>query len=154
MRTDYVGRTLAVSLVMFAVGLFVGSKFNGRDVIATERVNVRVDTLTHIIEHQPTYIVNARARVDTVRTIDTLIVTPPFVARLDTVVVRDTIRVDYAFPQHTFNVALRRAADSIRVEWRTVTITEITHERRPWLMDALTHFGAGAIGYAAGRAIK
>lgn len=117
-----------------------------------EATAVRIDTVTKVIEHEP-ILVKAPAIVryvrDTITQTDTLIQTRPFVARLDTVVKRDTLGVEYRFPQHTFAVAFRRAADSVRFETKTITLTR--QEHRPWWIDALTHVGAGALGYAVGR---
>ena len=112
---------------------------------------VRIDTVTKVIEHEPLH-VTAPAVVryvrDTVTLSDTIIQTRPFIARLDTVVRRDTLGVEYRFPQHTFSVLLRQAPDSIRYETRTITLTN--YERRAWWLDALTHVGAASLGYAIG----
>jgi hypothetical protein len=112
---------------------------------------IRIDTVTKVIEHEP-LLVTAPAVVrfvrDTITHTDTIIQTRPFVARLDTVVRRDTLGVEYRFPQHTFAVLLRQAPDSIRYETRTLTLT--SYERRAWWLDALTHVGAASLGYAIG----
>jgi len=114
--------------------------------------SVRVDTITKVVTHDPVF-VEGPAHViyvrDTITRRDTIIETRPFVASLDTVVQRDTIGVLYRFPQHTFSVAIRQSPDSIRYETRTITMTN--YEQRPWWIDALTHVGAVALGYGAGR---
>lgn len=110
---------------------------------------VQIDTVTKYLTHDPVH-VYAKARViyqrDTVHEADTVYRTRPFVAVLDTIVKHDTINVEYAFPQHTFSVALRQGRDSIAFEVRTLTITN--YEQRPWWIDALTHVGAATLGYS------
>jgi hypothetical protein len=116
---------------------------------AVQATTVQIDTVTKYITHDPIY-VHAKARVvtqrDTVHETDTVYRTPAFVAILDTIVKHDTIGIEYAFPQHTFSVALRQGRDSISYEVRTLTITN--YEQRPWWMDALTHIGAATLGYS------
>ena len=143
-RTD----TAILCAVLFVIGGVVGWVMRGDTSSVVTNTTVKVDTLNHVIERVPTVIVNAPAQVDTVRVHDTLYSTPAFVAKLDTVVLRDTVQVQYAFPQHTFSVAIRSNPDTVRVPQLTVT----NYERRAWWIDALTHIGAGAIGYAIGGA--
>lgn len=110
---------------------------------------IKIDTVTKVIEHEPIHIV-AKARVvrDTVTQKDTVYQVRPFIASIDTVVGRDTASIRYAFPQHEFSLLLKQAADSVRYETRTITLTN--YEKREWWIDALTHLGIGALGYAIG----
>lgn len=113
---------------------------------------LRIDTVTKVIEHEPIYVkapAVVRYERDTITQTDTIIQTRPFVASLDTIIKRDTLGVEYRFPQHSFAVAFRRAADSVRIETKTITLTR--QEHRPWWIDALTHVGAGAVGFVIGR---
>lgn len=111
--------------------------------------SVKIDTVTKVIDHEPIHIV-AKARVvrDTVTQKDTIYQVRPFIASIDTVVGRDTASIRYAFPQHEFSLLLKQAADSVRYETRTITLT--SYEKREWWIDALTHLGVGALGYAIG----
>lgn len=111
--------------------------------------SVRIDTVTKVIEHEPIHIV-AKARVvrDTITEKDTVYQVRPFVASLDTIVGRDTASIRYTFPRNEFSLLLKQAPDSVRYETRTISMT--THERRPWWIDALTHVGAGTLGYVIG----
>lgn len=114
----------------------------------TESVTRRVDTVTHVITHEPTIITQAPADTVVVRNTDTIYQTPAFTARIDTVVVRDTITAEYHFPQHTFSVALRQAPDSVRIEYVTVTLTQ----RPAWYEWAGVALGGLATGYLMGQA--
>ena len=111
--------------------------------------SIKIDTVTKVIEHEPIHIV-AKARVvrDTITQKDTVYQVRPFIATIDTVVGRDTASIRYTFPQHEFSLLLKQAADSVRYETRTITLTN--YEQRAWWIDALTHVGIGALGYAIG----
>lgn len=121
--------------------------------------SLRVDTVVRVIEHAPVSI-SAPARVRIVR--DTVIVngmaverdtaytTPPFVATLDTIVGRDTVSSMYQYPQNTMSVVLRRAADSIRVEYRTITLTTEPKEHRSFLEYLGVFAVGGALGFVVG----
>lgn len=112
-------------------------------------IDYKVDTVQHIITSPP---ITLKAKADTVVTHDTLqlYTTPSFTATLDTLVDQDTVSVAFDYPAYTFAVALRQAPDTLKVEYKTITITNTNHERRPWWMDALTHVGAAAVGYGVG----
>ena len=133
-------------VIVFVCGAVIGWFLRGERTV-TDTV-YRVDTLTHVVEREPVIITNAPATVDTVHVNDTVYQTRAFVARIDTVVQRDTVQVAYSFPQHTFSVAIRSNPDTVRVPQLTVT----NYERRAWWIDALTHVGAAAVGYSLGSA--
>lgn len=146
---------LEIAVVVIAVvaayfgGYFTGKHYKKPDVV--QQV-VRIDTVQHVLERQPILISRAAAKLDTIRITDhdTVYSTPAFIASLDTVVRHDTVSVSYAFPQHTFSVALRQHPDTVKLP--QITIVQTEYEKRAWWVDALTHIGAASIGYAAGRA--
>lgn len=109
-------------------------------------IDYRVDTAYQVVQRPPVYV--RSTATDTVY-LDTgrAYTTPAFTAKLDTIVGRDTLGVGFEWPEYTFSVALKRAADSLRIETRTLTITNTNYERRAWWLDALTHTGAAALGY-------
>lgn len=118
---------------------------------------VKIDTVTKVIEHEP-ILVQAAAKIryirDTVRQTQTDTILSPaadsraFVATLDTIINRDTFGLRYASFENEFTLLLRQAPDSLRFETRTITLTN--YEKREWWIDALTHLGIGALGYAIG----
>lgn len=73
----------------------------------------------------------------------------PFTAQLDTIVGRDTVSVTVNHPPPRLSLMLRSAPDSIRVETRTITITQ--QESAPWWHYVLTSIGSTAVGYGLGR---
>ena len=138
------------AVIFFVTGFIIGERYASKGYGNTYITDTRVvkDTVTKIVERQPIYISTA-AKVEYVRdTIlhkDTIYQTKAFIAKLDTAVAKDTLSVQYAFPQHTFSVALRRAADSIQYETKTVYVP-VPSDKKPWL----EYLGAAAVGFGAG----
>lgn len=113
--------------------------------------SIKADTVEviKVIEHEPVYIKSkAVVHLDTITHKDTIYQTPAFVATLDTIVRRDTMSLTYRYPEQEFSLALKQGADSIKTERITLTITNTVLEKRPLLLDILTHVGAASIGYA------
>jgi hypothetical protein len=116
---------------------------------AASVLEYRVDTVMQPVIIPP--LVLRTPATDTVyRDTGRVYTTPAFEARLDTIVGRDTLGVGFHWPEYTFDVAFRRAADSIPLVTRTFTITNTVVERRSLWLDILTHTGAAAIGYVVG----
>lgn len=137
-------------IVAFIVGCVVGWLLHQPPIHHTESITRHVDTVTHVIEHEPTIITQAPADTVVVHDTDTVYQTPAFTARIDTVVVRDTITAEYHFPQHTFSVALRQAPDSVRIEYVTNTVT--VTKQPAWYEWAGVALGGIATGYLMGSA--
>lgn len=159
-------RVAAAVVLALAVGFAVGwlIKPCPCDSVNTSasRIEVRVDTITKVIERSPR-IISGRGRMAATATImsesiesgaDTICA--PFTAVLDTIVNKDTIRIEYEHPVSLFTLMIRSAPDSIRYETKTVTLTNTTttYEQRAWWIDALTHVGAASLGYAIGSTTK
>lgn len=138
--------------VSFSIGVIIGWLLKPCDCPgkpSLSSVDVRIDTVLVVKPGKNVFIRDVAAH-DTVY-IDTskIYETPGFVASIDTTIGKDTVGVDFRYPDFTFSVALRNAPDSILVENRTLTITNTVIEKRPFWIDVLTHIGAAAVGYAA-----
>lgn len=106
---------------------------------------VKYDTVYSVERYEPT-IINKATATFTITKKDTVIKTAPFIATLDTIVMRDTIKVDYSFPQNYFNLKYLRHLDSIRVINKETIKFEIVKVERPLWLDIVSHSGAGAVG--------
>ena len=85
--------------------------------------------------------------MDTLIVRDTLYTTPPFVASLDTVTAKgDTIGVAFRYPSAMFDVAIREAPDTMKIQTVTIRIPE---QRSVWV-DIGTHAAAFIAGFFAG----
>lgn len=135
-------------IVAFIAGGVVGWVLHQPGTHHTESVTRHVDTVVHTITHEPVIINRAPADTVTMHHTDTVYQTPAFTARIDTVVLRDTITAEYHFPQHTFSVALKQAADSIHIEYITNTVT--VHRNPAWYEWAGVALGGLATGYLMG----
>lgn len=120
--------------------------------------SIRVEQVhdTVRIVRQPIVYNAPAAKVEFIR--DTQYLTHAFIATHDTVIVRDTIRQEFAYPQMAFSLAIRRSMDSIPVI-NTRTIINDTFRitntlSRPLWIDILSHAGAAGAGYLIGRNIQ
>ena len=69
------------------------------------------DTIYKIIQKDPIEIIRTKPKLRIVR--DTVIQSPEFIAVLDTVIRRDTIRAEYEFPQNLLSLQIRQSPDSL-----------------------------------------
>ncbi len=99
----------------------------------------KIDTIIRIIPQKEIKIVEAKPKIQYVR--DTIIQTQPFIARLDTILLRDTIFAQYQFPENLMSINIRTSNDSIRLPRITI---ERTKQERNWY-ELATAFGGGII---------
>lgn len=120
--------------------------------------SVKVETIhdTVSIVRQPIVYSAPASNVVLIR--DTQYITNAFVAKHDTIIVKDTIHQEFAYPQMMFSLAIKRTMDSIPIQHQKIFIydtfrTTKTIERPLWL-DILSHAGATGIGFVVGRNIQ
>ena len=151
--TGAVGLIITSALLGLLIGYFLFRRECAPvDPRIVRDVEIVHDTIVKVVQRPPVYVRGAaRVVYDTV-TLNERTPCPGFVATLDTVVRRDTLSISYEHPRAAFAFSLRSAPDSVRVEYQTVVISAERRVERAWWIDALTHLGAGAVGYAVGRA--
>jgi hypothetical protein len=111
---------------------------------------VRIDTIIKVIEKEPIILEKVKSRIITQR--DTLIKHFPFVAKVDTVIKRDTIKVMYEYPQNLFSLRISSRADTLALQ--KMIITEMIKVEEPW-WEAPAYIAAGTvIGYILVSSIK
>lgn len=146
---------LIAAIAAFLTGYQLGGS---TDTVEQTPTGVRIDTVWQYVQRPPLLIAGkARIRTvydtvwagDSVWVRDTMYTTPPFVAELDTIVGKDTASMRYTYPRGEFELSLRRAPDSVRVEFKTVTVKD---NDREWWHDGVMLLGAFAVGYAFGGA--
>lgn len=140
--------TAIIGIFSCALGIVVGAWLFSDTTTNTETVRdveIRLDTIVHEIHHEPVIIQHAKA--DTVIRLqtDTVYRTTAFVSKIDTVIHRDTVHAEYAFPQHTFSVALRQSPDSVQYVTKEVFITK--HRATPWFEYVGSALAGVAVGY-------
>lgn len=148
----------AIAIIFFAFGYFaapnniniakqldnMNNELNNRVINA-----VKFDTLYKYIEiEKPTIRFKEVAKIQYIQ--DTLYLTNPFIATLDTVLDLDTINVNYTFPANLFELKLAFKKDSIKTNEIYVTRYETKVVERPMWLDILSHTGASLFGFSIG----
>lgn len=101
------------------------------------------DTIYSIRESKP--IILTKCKTKTVRVSDTVFSSPAFTATVDTVVVHDTIRAEFAFPQNLLSLEVRKAPDTSIIDRQVITREVEKHD--PWWRIPLYFLSGTAIGY-------
>jgi len=106
---------------------------------------IRSDTTFIIVPNPPIIIEKVKAKVKILR--DTIIEQSPFIAQVDTVLLRDTVKLRYYFPEHLFSFETNRTADTIP----QIAVTQyLKKEEEWWIKPVFTIAGAG-LGYYLGK---
>lgn len=116
------------------------------DLSRSNTINYKIDTIVKIVPQKEIKIVEARPRIRYVR--DTIIVTKPFIAQLDTIIQRDTIFASFQFPDNTMSINLRTSNDSIRIP--QITIEKTKYEQN-WYELAAALGGGFILGLILGK---
>ncbi len=106
------------------------------------------DTVIRTINRKPIIINKVKTKI--IHTRDTVIITRPFVALLDTILRRDTVSAKFQYPENLFSVAIRNSPDSIAIE--QVSIYKTIEKERPWWEVPAYILGGVATGYLLGAA--
>lgn len=124
-------------------GYLMNEYFNipDREIIYEEIV--KRDTVTKYIEHNPIIIKNAKPKI--IYRTDSVFITKPFLAVLDTVYIRDTIRMKYAYPENSFSLMIRNPSDTIRIP----QITKIRTKKENWWIKPIVFLSGALTGYFA-----
>ncbi len=80
---------------------------------------------------------------------DTIIVTAPFVAQVDTIYKCDTIRIDYRFPENIMNLEIFPKPDSIEI--RNIYITKEICKSNNWWEIPSSILSGVIMGYIIGK---
>lgn len=108
----------------------------------TETQVVR-DTVYSIRPSKPIVITKYKARI--VKISDTIVQSVPFTASIDTVIVHDTIRAEFAFPENLLSLEIRKAPDTAIIDRQIVTRT--VEKREPWWRVPLYFITGAVAGY-------
>ena len=87
--------------------------FNKSDTYRITKEIIKFDT---ILIYKPQPIILEKIVPKIIYKRDTIITTKPFVARVDTVIKYDSIKIEYHFPENNIDLSINRNFDTIRVE--------------------------------------
>lgn len=120
---------ILIAILAAIIGFGVADKY-----FPTTNILRITDTITVVTEP----IILERITPTIVYRSDTVIVTKPFIATIDTVYKTDTIQVSYLFPENEMSIAIKMATDTIynqRIE------TTICKESKWWEAPAIATGG-------------
>ena len=139
---------IALLLLIVVLAFLLGR--SSKDCNDSFQTILKRDTLIIVKQSEPLIIEKIKPKIIIQK--DTLILTKPFVAIVDTIIKRDTVFAKYEFPQNNFNLLIRRKQDSIIVQ--TVYITKEIVKERPWWEASAYTLGGTVAGFLIGRTIK
>jgi hypothetical protein len=105
------------------------------------------DTIVRTIASEPIIITKVKTKI--IKLSDTLIKTYPFVARIDTIIKHDTVRVEFEYPANLLSLAVSRRPDTLRVERIIISDTKLRSEE--WWVKPLIVAGSFAAGWLSGQ---
>ena len=105
-------------------------------------------TVNEVLTKQPIY-VKGEAKVTILK--DTVYLTKPFIAQLDTLINQDTFNLAYTYPNNVFSLRYRLKNDTIPIKYITLTKFETRVIEGALWIDVLTHTGAFVLGFGAGK---
>ena len=136
-------KEISISLLMFLIGATAGYLLKQDRTETQYYEKIVYDTILKTIEYEPIRIIS-KPKIITKK--DTIIVTKPFTARLDTVVIRDTITLAYDYPENIFSLDITRKQDTLYIPAGTI----IKYRNQPWYETAAYALGGVTLGYLLG----
>lgn len=108
-------------------------------------IETKTDTIVIVRPAEPVVITKAKTKI--VKTCDTVFQSTGFVARLDTIIMRDTIKAEFSYPDNLLSLCVSRKPDSTIIENRTVKIETASRSSGTWekVLYALGGFAGGYI---------
>lgn len=107
---------------------------------------IKRDTLIKYIEHKPIKINNTKAKIKYIK--DTIIITKPFEANLDTIINKDTISLSYNYPDNIFNFCVNKSIDTLKYEREIITNN---NKDSNWFDIAIAGLSGIILGYILGK---
>lgn len=140
---------IIVAIIALALGFLLGytiNSFSKKSIPAAGRSVIERDTVVKLIKSEPVIIEKIKPEIHYLR--DTIIETKPFIARIDTVILRDTVMAEYIFPQNLLSMKLSRGSDSLRVE-QLNSVEYLEDEKEWWELPAYVLAGV-ILGFLLG----
>lgn len=132
---------LIIALLSFVAGYLFALNLADDKIIIKERI--KYDTIIHKAEP----IIIEKFKTKTIVTKDTLILSTPFLAIVDTILLRDTVYAEFIYPENEMSIAIRRAVDSIPFISKEKTINTLNEDKVcPWYEQAGIALGSFVLG--------
>lgn len=144
---------LIVLIAALAAGIAAGMFLFPREKIIEKPAyakTTRIDTVFAVKRAKPITIYKTKMKVVEVR--DTVVERRPYIAKIDTVIVRDTVSARYEFPENLLSLDVRRAADTSVVE--RIIVFRYVKKERSWTESATLAGGGVLLGVLLAAALK
>jgi len=128
-------------LILLSI-LLIFLLFNKNNIDRKVQEIIKFDTIL-IYKPQPIILEKIIPKIKYIR--DTIITTKPFVARVDTVIKYDSIKIDYHFPENNIDLSIYRNYDTIRVE--KYLYNQIKSNENEWYINYIGFIVGFASGY-------
>jgi hypothetical protein len=137
-------------MIGIIIGCFVYYCFSKNSPRIIDNKIVFRDTLFEVKQSEPIIITKYKTKVEYQS--DTIIETKPFIAFIDTVIVKDTVRASFDFPEKTFSLKINPSQDTVLKE-RLYINSLIKTDEVWWHKPALCILSLCG-GYLLGRVTK
>ncbi len=121
---------------LFLIGIIIGFLLPGmlyKSEVKFIEAETKIDTIIKIKENPPLEIVKYQPKIRYLR--DTIFTTYNFTAQIDTVIIRDTLKAEYHYPENIFSMKLTRSPDSLIQE--SITKIKIIEKQSSWWQTPL-----------------
>jgi len=146
-KYKYIFGLILLIIALLLCFLLGRSSKNCNDTVQTV---LKRDTVIIVKQSEPIVIEKAKTRI--VYTKDTVLLTKPFVAIIDTIVKKDTVFAKFEYPLNSFDLWIKRKPDSTMIQ--TITITKEVIKERPWWEASAYTLGGAVLGFVLGKSIK
>ena len=145
-------KCICACILLFLAGVSAGFfLFKKDDEIPRAAVQTIVrDTIVQVVKSEPVKLERVRTKIIYRR--DTVFTTTPFTARIDTVVVRDTVNLQFDYPENLLSLRIARGADSVQIQ--KIVLTQTIEKKKPWWEIPAIAAASAALGFLLGATTK
>jgi hypothetical protein len=98
------------------------------------------DTIIKINTPEPVII---KSKPEIIYRTDSVFIASPFIVTMDTVFIKDTIRLNYYYPENDLFLSFKKRSDTLRIP----SITTVRTEKEKWWLKPLVFVGGALSGY-------
>lgn len=140
---------IIVMLLSLALGFIIGrSNFFFKSQNNISIVKLRRDTILQ--KEKPLILEKVKTKIIKIK--DTIILTKPFKAIVDTVVRSDTIFASFEYPHNYFSLSVKSKPDTIKTY--SIIYRQLNRKKEIWWHKPLIIVGAITAGYLLGKSTK
>lgn len=143
---------IILAMIMLLIGYMIShyifpNKVEKIKIVKEKEVSIVTDTIKELIL-RPQITIKDTGSI--VYRVDTVIITKPFVATLDTIAKGDSIAIAYYFPENLFDLNIRFKPDEKITIKEYITITKEIEKEEAWWIKPCYVAGSLVLGYGLG----